>query len=154
MAAERDEVAQFARRAAAAASVATISKAGAAPMGKTEAVIALAASFGFANVADKMPPEQAIYAWSVAGTVLGAVLGGLHLKQGGWMQRIARFAMCFAGGLILAPFAVAQIPRSASTPEWWHAFAASGIAAFLAWVLVEEAGPWVRDWIKMRRGKR
>lgn len=139
------------RKAVAAAAMGA-SKAGAAPMGKTEAVVALVASFGFAQTAgDKLPPEQAIYAWSVAGTVLGAVLGGLHLKQGGWVQRIVRFAMCFGGGLILAPFAVAQIPRSASTPEWWHAFAASGIAAFLAWILVEEAGPALRDWIKGRR---
>ncbi len=124
--------------------------------GAAEAIVALVASFGFAQTAgDKMPPDQAIYAWSVAGTVVGAVLGGLHLKQGGWVQRIVRFCMCFFGGLVLAPFAVAQIPRAAATPEWWHAFAASGIAAFIAWVIVEEAGPALRDWIKdWRKGAR
>lgn len=125
------------------------------PMGKTEALLAFAFAYGFAQVGEHtMPPEQALYTWSVAGTIIGAVLGGLHLKRGGWMQRIARFAMCFFGGLVLAPFAIARIPKADATPEWWHAFAASGIAAFLAWIMVEEAGPLLREAIEAWRAKR
>lgn len=134
------------------------SKATATPMGKTEAAIALLATFGFANTADQLPPAQAVFAWSVAGTIVGALLGGLHLRNGGWLQRLMRGLMCAGGGLLLAPFAIAQIPRASSTPEWWHAFAASGIAAFVAWIVVEEAGPLVRDefdaWRERRRERR
>lgn len=124
--------------------------------GKTEAIGAFLVSLSFAKSADgTMPPEQMIYAWSVCGTVAGAALAGLHMKQGGWIQRVTRTVICCIGGLLAAPWAIAALPRSASTPEWWHAFGASGIAAAVAWIVVDEAGPLVKeaiqDWRKRRR---
>lgn len=124
-------------------------------MGKTEALGAWLSTLAFAGFAAKtMPPDQALFAWSVAGTVAGAVLGGLHLKQAGWLQRVVRMATCFFSGLLLAPYAIAQLPKAGTTPDWWHAFAASGISAAVGWILVDEAGPWVHQWVKARRGKR
>lgn len=123
-------------------------------MGKTEALSAWLSALGFAAFAEKtMPPDQALFAWSVAGTVAGAVLGGLHLRDAGWLQRLVRMGICFFSGLLLAPYAIAQLPKAGTTPDWWHAFAASGISAAVGWILVDEAGPWVRKWVKARRSK-
>lgn len=128
---------------------------GAYGMGKPEAITAWFGSLVFAQFAhSKLPPEQALYAWSVCGTIAGAVLAGLHMKQAGWLQRVTRAALCFVSGLIFAPWAIATLPRSQMTPDWWHAFGASGIGAAVAWIIVDEAGPAVREYIKDWRKKR
>lgn len=124
-------------------------------IGKTEALTAWLTTIVFATFADgRLPAEQALFAWSVSGTVAGAVLAGLHMRAGGWLQRLARAGLCFVTGLILAPWAIAYLPKAEITPAWWHAFAASGAGAAVAWMLVDEAGPIVRaaiqDWRRRR----
>lgn len=118
---------------------------------KVEAAAYIAASVGFAGFADnRLPPEQALFAWSVAGTVVGAVLSGLHMKEGGLWQRVIRALLCFFAGLIFAPWAIAGLPRLGTTPDWWHAFAASGAGAACAWLLVDLAVPAIRAQFKAR----
>lgn len=118
---------------------------------KIEAAAYLAASVGFAGWADgRLPPDQALFAWSVAGTVVGAVLAGLHMKEGGAWQRIIRGLLCFFAGLIFAPWAIAGLPRVGTTPDWWHAFAASGAGAACAWLLVDLAVPAIKAQFKAR----
>lgn len=118
---------------------------------KVEAAAYLAASVGFAGFADdRLPPEQALFAWSVAGTVVGAVLSGLHMKEGGLWQRVIRALLCFFAGLIFAPWAIAGLPRLGTTPDWWHAFAASGAGAACAWLLVDLAVPAIKAQFKAR----
>lgn len=125
------------------------------PIGKTEALIALALSGGFVKFAEtSLPPEQVAYAWSLAGTVAGAVLAGMHMRAAGWLQRLSRAALCAVGGAILAPWAIGWLPKAGGIPEWWHSFAASGVASAIAWIVVDEAGPAIRDEIQAWRRRR
>lgn len=76
------------------------------------------------------------------------------MKQAGWLQRVMRTAICCIGGLLLAPWAIAGMPKAASTPDWWHAFGASGLVAAASWILVDEAGPAIKEYIREWRKKR
>jgi hypothetical protein len=115
--------------------------------GKLEALVALAVVVTPAVVVgDQISDAQALLLWSVAGTGLGALLAGLHMPQGGWVQRAARAIGCFVAGILLAPWAIAWVPRaSEGTPDWWHALAASGLAAAVSWVIISEIGNRVRE---------
>ena len=109
---------------------------------KAEAMIYSLAALGLASVgpAAGLPPEQQVYLWSVAGTVIGACIAAVQMPSGtSWMQRASRAAMSLLAGLLIAPYAIAYLPKPAETADWWHAFAASGIAAALAYVIVSEA---------------
>lgn len=132
------------------AGAAPVSQAKAEVLAPPETLFTWFMAAGFAVFADgRLPPDQALFAWSVAGTVVGSALGGLHV-QGGIVQRIARMGVCFFSGLLLAPYAIARLPRAAEiTPDWWHAFAASGIAAAVGWIIADEAGDLIRS--RMRR---
>lgn len=100
------------------------------------------ASFG---PAAGLPPEQQVYLWSVAGTVIGAAAAAVQMPTGTtWWQRASRAAMSLLAGLLLAPYAIAYVPKPEQTADWWHAFAASGIAAALAYVFMTEAPRIVR----------
>lgn len=125
------------------------------PIGKTEALLALLGTGGFVWFSEaNLPPEQTAYAWSLAGTVAGAVLAGMHMREAGWWQRLSRAALCFIGGAILAPWAIGWLPKASAIPAWWHCFAASGVASAIAWIVVDEAGPLIRDEIKAWRRRR
>ena len=109
---------------------------------KAEAMIYSLAALGLASVgpAAGLPHEQQVYLWSVAGTVIGAAAAAVQMPNGTtWMQRASRAVMSLLAGLLLAPYAIAYLPQPAQTADWWHAFAASGIAAALAYVIVSEA---------------
>lgn len=100
------------------------------------------ASLGLAlfGPAAGLPPEQQVYLWSVAGTVIGAAAAAVQMPNGTtWMQRTSRAVMSLLAGLLLAPYAIAYMPKPEQTADWWHAFAASGIAAAMAYVIVSEA---------------
>lgn len=87
-----------------------------------------------------LPPEQQVYLWSVAGTVVGAAVAAAQMPTGTTHgQRAMRAILSAGAGLLLAPYAIAYVPRPDELPHWWHAFAASGIAAALAYVVVTEA---------------
>lgn len=95
-----------------------------------------------------LPPEQQVYLWSCAGTAIGAVVAGVQMPAGATrMQRVLRAFVCVLSGLLLAPYAIAYIPKPEELPHWWHAFGASGLAAAVAYVFVAEAPAFVRGLI-------
>lgn len=119
---------------------------------KAEALAYAASSIATSAIgtAAGLPPEQVLFLWSVAGTVCGAAVASLQMpptttKQ----QRFGRAAMSLLVGLLIAPYAIANIPVSAGTPPWWHAFAASGIGAALSYVVVSEAPRIARAWLRL-----
>ena len=85
----------------------------------------------------------------MAGTVIGACVTAVQMPTGTtWGQRALRAGVSLLSGLLLAPYAIAYIPRPDEMPAWWHAFAASGIAAALAYVVMSEAPRIVRGKIR------
>jgi hypothetical protein len=93
-----------------------------------------------------IPEEQQIYLWSVSGTVIGAAIASAEMPTGTThSQRAMRAFVSVCAGLILAPYAIAYVPRPDELPVWWHAFAASGIAAAIAYIIVTEAPRMVRQ---------
>jgi hypothetical protein len=127
-----------------------IGKAKGAPM-KAEAMLYSLAALGLASLGPTagLPPEQQIYLWSVAGTVIGACIAAIQMPNGtSYGQRALRAGMSLFSGLLLAPYAISYIPRPDDMPQWWHAFAVSGIAAALAYVVMTEAPKIVK--IKIR----
>lgn len=118
---------------------------------KAEAIIYSVLALATAAIGDnRLPPEQAAYLWSVAGTIVGAALSAANL-QGTTGERWARAITSVLAGLIAAPWAIQWLPRGLNTPDWWHAFGASGLAAACGYILVTEVPPLVRRAI---RGKR
>jgi hypothetical protein len=96
-----------------------------------------------------LPEVQQVYLWSVAGTVIGAAIASAEMPSGTTHgQRAMRAFVSVCAGLILAPYAIAYVPRPDELPAWWHAFAASGIAAAVAYIIVTEAPRMVREKLK------
>lgn len=96
-----------------------------------------------------LPHDQQVYLWSVAGTVVGAAVAGVQMPAGTThAQRAMRALLSVCAGLLLAPYAIATIPQPDGLPAWWHAFAASGIAAALAYVAVAEGPAIARRWLR------
>jgi hypothetical protein len=109
-----------------------------------------AASVLTAGISDQVvTPQQAMVLWSVAGTLCGAGLAAAAMSSTATgKERWMRAIVSFLAGLLLAPWAIGELPRAAGVTDSWHAFAASGIAASLAYVLVAEAPAKLRNWIK------
>ena len=74
-----------------------------------------------------------------AGTLMGAAASAFAFANLDTRQRMARLAVSFCAGLLLAPYAAAHIPRPDAVPLVAHVFAASGLAAFVSWALVRAA---------------
>lgn len=118
---------------------------------KAEAMLYSIAMMLVASTGDKLglPPDQALFLWSVAGTSIGASVAAINMPNGTtWIQRGVRALMSLLAGMILAPYAIGMIPRPELVPHWWHAFGASGIAAFVSYVLVAEGHKFFRKRIK------
>lgn len=118
---------------------------------KVEALLFAVASLTTAALGDgRLPPEQALFLWSFAGTVTGAAVASLGMQASTTRARLVRAAISFLAGLLAAPWAIESIPRAASAPAWWHAFAASGIGASLVYVAVAESPGIVRALLRAR----
>lgn len=113
-------------------------------------VLVAVSAAGFGNA--RLPVEQALFLWSIAGTVAGSVVSSLGMKTGNGWARTARACLSFFAGLLIAPWAIAGLPRAEITPEWWHAFAASGVGASIAYIVVAEAPALVRGGLRQWRG--
>lgn len=113
-----------------------------------------AATVATAAIGDgRLPADQVLFLWSLAGTAVGAGVASLGMPATTFGARIMRAALSFFAGMLIAPWVMAQLPRAAATPDWWHAFAASGIGASLVYVLVAEGPSIVRSIIRARTGK-
>lgn len=120
---------------------------------KTEALVYVLVAFSAAAIGDqRLPDDQALFLWSTAGTVAGAVVASLSMKTGSGWARTVRACLSFFAGLLIAPWAIASLPKAPVTPEWWHAFAASGVGASLAYIVVAEAPALVRGGLRQWRG--
>mgnify|MGYP000976136606 CR=1 FL=1 len=117
---------------------------------KLEPLLFSAASMAMAAVGGELPPDQSLFLWSVAGTVTGAAVASLGMRATSAGARLMRASVSFCAGLLIAPYAIANLPRGATTPDWWHAYAASGIGASLVYVLVSEGPALLRAWLRQR----
>lgn len=85
-------------------------------------------------------PTQLVWLTAAcAGTLMGAAASAFAFANIDTRQRIGRLLVSFCAGLLLAPYAAANIPRHESVPLVAHVFSMSGLSAFLAWSLVRAA---------------
>ena len=85
-------------------------------------------------------PTQLVWLTAAcAGTLMGAAASAFAFANIDAKQRIGRLLVSFCAGLLIAPYAAAQIPRPDAVPLVAHVFAASGLSAFVAWSLVRAA---------------
>lgn len=142
--------------AAVAASAATQAHASGVPMRAEPIIFAAATLMAAVFGDDRLPPEQVLFLWSLAGTAVGAGVASLGMPSAGLGARTMRAALSFFAGMLLAPWVTAELPRAASTPDWWHTFAASGVGASIVYVLVAEgpalARTMIRAFIKAKSG--
>lgn len=145
---------QQARSTLAAATSVAASHAHAGATMRAEPVMFAAATIVTAAIGDgRLPADQVLFLWSLAGTAVGAGVASLGMPASLLGARIMRAALSFFAGMLIAPWVMAQLPRAAATPDWWHAFAASGIGASIVYVLVAEGPAIVRTLIRSRTGK-
>lgn len=85
------------------------------------------------------PPEVRWIAAATAGTVAGATASALAYPNLSGGQRVARVVVSFLAGLLLAPYAAAQLPRPDAVPLVAHVFSVSGACSFVAWSLIRAA---------------
>ncbi len=112
---------------------------------------AVAIATAMSGEALNVPEQQQIALWSVAGTVVGACIAAIQMPAGTTgAQRAMRAVVSLLAGLLIAPYAVAYMPRPEQIDAWWHSFAASGIAAALAYVIATEAPKLLRSKIRER----
>lgn len=115
---------------------------------RVEPIVFAAVTFATAFFGDsRLPPDQVLFLWSAAGTAVGAVGASLGMPTGGLGARVMRAALSFFAGMVIAPWFIAQLPRADATPDWWHAFAASGVGASIVYILVAEGPGIVRTMI-------
>jgi len=116
---------------------------------KLEALVYSIASMGTALLAEShLPPEQALFVWSIAGTVCGAGIAAIHMPPDTRIiDRFWRAILSLLVGLVIAPYVIHALPRPLGTPDWWHAFGASGIGSALAYVVLAEAPSLLRSWL-------
>jgi hypothetical protein len=108
---------------------------------RVEALVMTAGSSGLAvwsEIANAPPEIQWIMA-ATAGTIAGATASVFAYPNLSHGQRLARIAVSFCAGLLLAPYAAAHIPRPDTIPHAMHVFSVAGLCSFVAWSFVRAA---------------